>query len=1002
MRDKHTGGIEMKKKIRNYCLINSPKAASARPKNQEGTAMVIALLIMILLMGFVALAVSRTNSETVAAANDAAESRTFEAAHASLEVMTRNFSKVFDLKLNPDSADLARIRGQIPPGFEDYSFTGQDIQQTKSTEPVVMTGELFQGLNALRDEWELNTVAVSNKDGVEVALRRRFFNNRIPIFQFGIFYDDDLEFHPGPRFDFGGRVHSNANIYLAASTGLYFASKVSARGEILTNVQKSGRPYSDWGDNVYVKNASGTFVKLANNMGSALTSPVNGPPVTSGLLPTTYRSASWPTNQAKFQGNLLSGTKPMDLPVKLNNNITNPTQALDYVELVKRGKDVGDLWNAGGGTVTSPNIIPVVAAKADDIITARERFYGKNGIRISIADSKAKLPGCATSTGAAVATACGVRLDGAPDGLGGDPSSSSVGRGYTPRPMTGSPAYQASRLNGDRFYLGISGRQMWIKIESNGYDQPTNTYVTADITQDILAFGMTEAAPELKSGSTTYFSLGSAYNGTSALGDGVDKRSIIKLQHFLMDGANIDGQSPTSGFLSTDTFSGLNLAGLKSPYNMVIPAYLATTSQTDCATGSATGLDSSSNPATSISYLNEKAHWRSATVRLSSGPATSTTKCVVPFPINMFDTREGLYYEGTSTFNPTSSSNYGKQVPWAGVMSLVDIDVANLREFLNGTYDSRMPTGTPWATAHGRAIKSTDIRDANGWVVYVSDRRGDFDFDGEYDMEDVYGNNDGILQPGEDINGNGTLQADYTNEAVKYRGSGSSENVDVAAVFDHKYYRRGVRLINGTKLPGKYDSTTPENTKGFTFASENGVYVQGNYNATGVASYGTPTPPTDYLPQDTVDHIPASIAGDSVSILSNDWSDAKSFVYPFDLGNRQASETTLRFATLTGDTITSLDGTPNQGGGDTRMSGGVHNFIRFLEDWGGTNLNYSGSLINLFNSHNNNGTFKCCSIIYSPPTRNWVFDTTFLDGNRLPPGTPMFEVIQLTGFQRLN
>ncbi|CAN5735635.1 hypothetical protein BH20ACI4_BH20ACI4_06310 [soil metagenome] len=34
--------------------------------------------------------------------------------------------------------------------------------------------------------------------------------------------------------------------------------------------------------------------------------------------------------------------------------------------------------------------------------------------------------------------------------------------------------------------------------------------------------------------------------------------------------------------------------------------------------------------------------------------------------------------------------------------------------------------------------------------------------------------------------------------------------------------------------------------------------------------------------------------------------------------------------------------------------------------------------------------------------RNWIFDTTFLDPNRLPPGTPFFQSIQLTGFQRLN
>ena len=84
------------------------------------------------------------------------------------------------------------------------------------------------------------------------------------------------------------------------------------------------------------------------------------------------------------------------------------------------------------------------------------------------------------------------------------------------------------------------------------------------------------------------------------------------------------------------------------------------------------------------------------------------------------------------------------------------------------------------------------------------------------------------------------------------------------------------------------------------------------------------------------------------------------------------------------------------------MNGGVHNFKRFLEDWGGVRLNYSGSLINLFNSRVNNAPFKCCTNVYSPPERNWVFDATFLDINRLPPGTPYFQYVQTTGFQRTN
>jgi len=198
-----------------------------------------------------------------------------------------------------------------------------------------------------------------------------------------------------------------------------------------------------------------------------------------------------------------------------------------------------------------------------------------------------------------------------------------------------------------------------------------------------------------------------------------------------------------------------------------------------------------------------------------------------------------------------------------------------------------------------------------------------------------------------------------------------------------------------------WGATTPSNTRGFTVASENGVYVQGNYNATGIALVGTPTLSSDYLPSGAND-IPCSIAADAITVLSNNWNDGESFVYPFSLGNRNSTETTQRFAMLAGDTLTTLNGTPNQGGGDPRMNGGVHNFLRFLEAWGGR-FNYAGSMINLYNSHNNNGTYKSGgNHVYDPPDRNWIFDATFLDVNRLPPGTPYFQNIQMTGFQRVN
>ncbi|HEY0658059.1 MAG TPA: hypothetical protein VGD05_06280, partial [Pyrinomonadaceae bacterium] len=232
-----------------------------------------------------------------------------------------------------------------------------------------------------------------------------------------------------------------------------------------------------------------------------------------------------------------------------------------------------------------------------------------------------------------------------------------------------------------------------------------------------------------------------------------------------------------------------------------------------------------------------------------------------------------------------------------------------------------------------------------------------------------------------------------------------------AAVTDHTYYRRGVRLINGEVLPGNYDSVNPELTMGFTLASENGIYIWKNYNvaSVSVASGTSATTADKYSPQGKTTqlagttngnlHIPAGIMGDAVTILSNNWNDGKSFAYPNDLTNRVASNTQVRFAMLAGDPITGRS--PSEGLTGAQ-NGGLINFKRFLESWTGNRLNYSGSLVNLFNSFNNNGRHKPNGATYNPPTRDWTFEESFKDPNRLPPGTPFVYYIDFTGFERLN
>jgi hypothetical protein len=72
------------------------------------------------------------------------------------------------------------------------------------------------------------------------------------------------------------------------------------------------------------------------------------------------------------------------------------------------------------------------------------------------------------------------------------------------------------------------------------------------------------------------------------------------------------------------------------------------------------------------------------------------------------------------------------------------------------------------------------------------------------------------------------------------------------------------------------------------------------------------------------------------------------------------------------------------------IDGGVHNFLRFLEDWTGQDLYYKGSMVSLFWNTYATGTFKCCNLVYHPPIRDYVFDPLFAQPQNLPPGTPLF------------
>jgi hypothetical protein len=174
----------------------------------------------------------------------------------------------------------------------------------------------------------------------------------------------------------------------------------------------------------------------------------------------------------------------------------------------------------------------------------------------------------------------------------------------------------------------------------------------------------------------------------------------------------------------------------------------------------------------------------------------------------------------------------------------------------------------------------------------------------------------------------------------------------------------GVRLTQGSQI----NSNNIGNGVGLTVVSNDPVYIKGDYNTI------TPDP---NKPKG------ASVICDAVNILSNAWNDANSTKA---LANRDPSATEVDCAFIAGSV-------PTPTGGGT-YSGGLENYPRLAEDWGGTTLTIKGSFVELWPSQIATATWQYGSPIYTAPTRAWSYDTRFNTSANLPPFTPFAVEIQ--------
>lgn len=179
-----------------------------------------------------------------------------------------------------------------------------------------------------------------------------------------------------------------------------------------------------------------------------------------------------------------------------------------------------------------------------------------------------------------------------------------------------------------------------------------------------------------------------------------------------------------------------------------------------------------------------------------------------------------------------------------------------------------------------------------------------------------------------------------------------------------------IRIVNGRRL-----------THPLTIATDRPLYVKGNYNDIGWQ--------------------PASFLADAVTFQSGNWDDALQVGFAKRSATGAAfPETWVYAAVAAGHSSTPCDwldagciippNPPATGGAYPNYGGGLENFPRFLENWGGVRMHYRGSLVSLFDSRyaaRKRWNWRTPSY-YDAPNRDWQFDTRFRDPANLPPGTP--------------
>ncbi|MBN1213702.1 MAG: hypothetical protein JXA92_14105 [candidate division Zixibacteria bacterium] len=223
--------------------------------NERGFVTLIALLMvgMLTLIGLAAL--STSDDEVSIAGNELQDMRAFYAAEAGLDKAAAEIQYQYEQTGVPPTS--------MPTGSEELNncqVTYATVDDGSATQRTLTTGSLA-GLHALVKTFSINSVAQNNNGNAKLVMSQTFETALVPIFQFAVFYENDLWTTPANDMTVTGRVHVNGNMYLQCSKTLSFDGRITSSGSIYHGFP-SGYGVSVVDGDVRFKDADGSYESM--------------------------------------------------------------------------------------------------------------------------------------------------------------------------------------------------------------------------------------------------------------------------------------------------------------------------------------------------------------------------------------------------------------------------------------------------------------------------------------------------------------------------------------------------------------------------------------------------------------------------------------------------------------------------------------------------------------------------------------------------------------------